>query len=321
MVLDDNNNVKPLFAKDQTIPGGAGDLMITITGLPGSGFEQCDPTQQTLTRGSQYQTSFLPEMSNGQEYKVKVRATYKDYLPLDFVLTVRYLPNLDGKTKFVDLGTHVFTKANNPRSANAFKFSLHGVTDLKVDDDLDAYTLSLIDSKELEYYKLEEQENVVEISEEDSKAVPRIGSNLAHVSDGTDAFYPSQRQFFDFEGQPTDIEIPLVAKLKEGQLAVVLTWTEGSQVTGDYVELHNLDLHVEFQPSETVKCQVDLTMRQCNGVKLVTDRHSSQDAVKSIQAVKFDQIGDFQYMVYASRSKKTLRKGPSSKNNQIEATI
>lgn len=44
LVLDDSNNVKPLFAKDQTITGGAGDLMITITGLPGSGFEQCDPT-------------------------------------------------------------------------------------------------------------------------------------------------------------------------------------------------------------------------------------------------------------------------------------
>ena len=113
LVLDDNHNVKPLYEKDQTITGGAGDLMITVTGLPGSGFEYCDPTQQTLTRGSQYQTSFLPEMSNGQEYKVKVRTTYKDYVPYEFTLDVRYLPNLDGKTKFVDLGTHILRKTTS----------------------------------------------------------------------------------------------------------------------------------------------------------------------------------------------------------------
>ena len=41
----------------------------------------------------------------------------------------------------------------------------------------------------------------------------------------------------------------------------MLTWTEGSEVKGDNVELHNLDLHVEFEPSDTVKCTVDSTMR------------------------------------------------------------
>jgi len=53
----------------------------------------------------------LPELANGGDYKVKVRATYKDFLPIDFDLAVRYLPNLDGRTKFVDLGTHVFFKS------------------------------------------------------------------------------------------------------------------------------------------------------------------------------------------------------------------
>jgi hypothetical protein len=37
--------------------------------------------------------------------------------------------------------------------------------------------------------------------------------------------------------------------------------------------------------------------------------------------VKFDQIGDFQYMVYASRSKTSTKKAQTSKNNQIEATL
>lgn len=116
LVYDEtNNNIKPLYSKDQTITGGAGDLMIVVTGIPGSGFERCDATQQTLTRGSQYQTSFLPEMQNGQSYYVKVKASYKDYIPLEFIQKVQFLSSLDGKTKFVDLGTHVFYKAKAQR--------------------------------------------------------------------------------------------------------------------------------------------------------------------------------------------------------------
>ena len=52
LVMDDKNNIKPLYTKDQAVTGGAGDIMITVTGIQGSGFEQCDPTPQTITRGS-----------------------------------------------------------------------------------------------------------------------------------------------------------------------------------------------------------------------------------------------------------------------------
>lgn len=62
-------------------------------------------------------------------------------------------------------------------------------------------------------------------------------------------------------------------------------------------------------------------MRQCNGVKLVTDKFYSSDTIKTIQAVKFDQIGDFQYMVYASRSKTSKKATPISRNNHLEATL
>lgn len=200
-------------------------------------------------------------MQNGQEYKVKVVATYKDYLPQEFVLDVRYLPNLDGKTKFIDLGTHIMSKTTTQRAAGNYKFSLHGVTDQKIDDDLDNYEFSLINPMQQEYFKLDDQENVIELSDEDSKTNPKIGKSFARVQDAGEVFYPNQRKFFDYEGQPTSLEIPLVAKLKDGELAVVLTWTEGSEVKGDNVELHNLDLHVEFEPSDTVKCTVDSTMR------------------------------------------------------------
>ena len=44
-------------------------------------------------------------------------------------------------------------------------------------------------------------------------------------------------------------------------------------------------------------------------------------AVSHIQAAKFDYLGDFDYMVYASRSKTSEAKTAASKNVQIEATL
>jgi hypothetical protein len=155
LTYDSQGNIVPLYDKSQNINGGAGDLMLNFTGAPGSGFEFCDPTTQTLTRGSQYQTSFLPEFASGDDYKVGVRATYKDFLPIDFDLTVRYLPNLDGKTKFVDLGTHVFFHSSTQRPSTNYKFMLHGVTDERVSDDQDDYSLNLSHDGGKPYFTLE----------------------------------------------------------------------------------------------------------------------------------------------------------------------
>ena len=43
-------------------------------------------------------------------------------------------------------------------------------------------------------------------------------------------------------------------------------------------------------------------MRQCNGVRLTTDRIYSEERLLTVQASKFDFIGDFSYLVFASRS-------------------
>jgi hypothetical protein len=128
--------------------------MLTFTGHKGSGFEFCDVTTQTLTRGSQYQTSFLPEMANGEDYRIKVRATYKDSVPLEWDLNVNYLPNLDGITKFIDLGTHIFYNTSTPRQSMPYKFAFSNVIDSQ-DDDLDVYDLKL-NSGMADYYELEE---------------------------------------------------------------------------------------------------------------------------------------------------------------------
>lgn len=47
----------------------------------------------------------------------------------------------------------------------------------------------------------------------------------------------SKRKFFNFGNQPNIIEIPLINKLKNGELAIVLTWTSGALVNGKTVEL------------------------------------------------------------------------------------
>jgi len=94
-------------------------------------------------------------MANGALYRVKVRATYKDYVPIEFDLEVKYLPNLDGKTKFVDLGTHIFYKDTTPRPQTPFKFVLADVLDDARDDDIDSYSLALNDGLR-DYYTLED---------------------------------------------------------------------------------------------------------------------------------------------------------------------
>ena len=48
------------------------------------------------------------------------------------------------------------------------------------------------------------------------------------------------------------VDVPLIGQLNDGELAVVLTWTQGSQVLDRQVELQDLDLHIEFQPSDTI---------------------------------------------------------------------
>jgi hypothetical protein len=221
--------------------------MILVTGLPDTGFEKCDATQQTLTRGSQYQMSFLPAMQNGQIYQVKVKASYKDYLPLEFILNVKYIPSLDLKSYFVDLGTHVFYKTNAKRSLTNFKFSMHSVTDNKVSDDLSDFTIALRDGMLNNIYQVDEQENVVDVGSEFN--LPRIGLNTVEASSTSNLFYPASRSFHDLKGQTTNVEIPLVSKLKDGELAVVMTWSTGSKAQANNQVLQSdLQLHVEFEP-------------------------------------------------------------------------
>ena len=81
-------------------------------------------------------------MANGAIYKVKIHATYKDFKPINFELNVKYLPNLDGRTKLVDLGTHIFYRESTPRPTAPFTFVLSNVIDSE-DDDIDGYQVEI----------------------------------------------------------------------------------------------------------------------------------------------------------------------------------
>ena len=71
----------------------------------------------------------MPELKRFESYKMKVEARYKDFLPIIFELEVKYLSNLDGKIKYVDLGTHIFYKSNkNPRIKRLPFFKIDCVT-------------------------------------------------------------------------------------------------------------------------------------------------------------------------------------------------
>jgi hypothetical protein len=67
---------------------------------------------------------------------------------------------------------------------------------------------------------------------------------------------------------------------------------------------------------------VDYTERQCNGVKMTSDSFYTDNKMSTVQAIKFDKIGDFEYMVYASRSIQTVNNTKDLiKNMELEATL
>lgn len=55
--------------------------------------------------------------------------------------------------------------------------------------------------------------------------MPHVGENIISVSSDEDAFVNSKRKFFTLPGYDTNIEVPLVSKLHDGELAIVLTWS------------------------------------------------------------------------------------------------
>ena len=59
---------------------------------------------------------------------------------------------------------------------------------------------------------------------------------------------------------------------------------------------------MQFQPDSDIECTVDHAMRQCGGVRMTTDKLITNGMITTIQAIKFDSIGDFNYLMYTSRT-------------------
>jgi hypothetical protein len=59
-------------------------------------------------------------------------------------------------------------------------------------------------------------------------------------------FIDSKREFFKGQNKLNYVEIPLVSQLRDGELAIILTWNEGTIISEKQLTLLNLDLHVQF---------------------------------------------------------------------------
>lgn len=125
-------------------------------------------------------------MRRHDSYKLLAEAKYKDYHPVRFEVDVRYLPNLDGSAKFVDIGTHVFYKKED-RPQSPYVFYLANVMDDGRNEDYDNYQFVLNDGVQ-DYYVLEDQESEIQIPVADSASVPKLGANIATVTANDLAF-------------------------------------------------------------------------------------------------------------------------------------
>lgn len=98
---------------------------------------------------------------------------------------------------------------------------------------------------------------------------------------------------------------PMVPYLEEGQLGLVLTW-------GNFAP-RDLDIHVEFIAAQDILCEVDYSMRACGGVRYMSD--TIQGGNRGADAVKFEKVGDYQYLVYVSLFKH--RSSPKASNQTL----
>lgn len=193
--------------------------------------------------------------------------------------------------------------------------------DTDLDENQDDYSIKLSDGFR-EYLSLEDEDNFIVIKADGSQQAPRLGENIVYVSEPEGNFLNSERKFFLLPYLSTHVEVPLVGRLKDGELAVVLTWTAGKKVNGDRMIIEELDLKTEFQPSETVLCDVGFSMRQCNGVKLTSDQIVDGNRFATVQAIKFDRLGDFNYMVYTKRSMRNVTANPQlDRDMELLATL
>jgi hypothetical protein len=126
-------------------------------------------------------------------------------------------------------------------------------------------------------------------------------------------YHNNFQRFYAFPSPPYTSEIrpiPMVKQLDPSQLEIILTWSHSPK---------DLDLHVEFIASPTILCKSDYTMKHCGGVELLTDSQNSGE--KGADVIKFNYIGDFQYIVYVSvyQGPKGPKAGPSDELSLSES--
>ena len=121
---------------------------------------------------------------------------------------------MDAKSKFVDLGTHIFYKDSNVTEKVTVRLADAIDNDLA---DEEVYTITLSDGMS-DYQKLTDQGPSTSL-------VAKTGENVIKVDKS--AYLAATQKFFKLPYQPRTIDVPLVGPLKRGELAIVLTYSSG----------------------------------------------------------------------------------------------
>lgn len=126
--------------------------------------------------------------------------------------------------------------------------------------------------------------------------MPKVGWNEAEVSVDDGSYKTATLPFQALPGQETNFEIPLVSKLRQGELVAVLQWKSGA-INDKSIDLK---LHTQFVAAEDALCNVDIYSRNCNGLHISMDSFLGQEKSSHSQAIRFSKLGPFNYLVYAS---------------------
>lgn len=226
-------------------------------------------------------------------YLMKIKAERALYpVPVSFDYFVGGLPH----ASVVELGTYAFFMTDN-KMHNVTGRVYEAFTNKTFSDD---FTLSVYSgygemansSSSLDAYEvLDQYGNGVYYTGYyelyDLKAGPYVAVVDAHPD-----FLRNFQRFYALPSPPFSKHmrsIPIVPILEPGELALVLTWGYSPK---------DLDLHVEFVGGPTVLCKADYSMHHCGGVHYMTDSLEGGD--RGADVIKFDYVGNYQYLVYVS---------------------
>ena len=252
----------------------------------------------------------MPILNQSVPYTMKVSATHKKYTtPVVFDYFVGGFP----RTDTVEMGTYAFYTPDNA-SHNVTGRLFDAFTNRTFANDFSITVYAGYGEFSQNYTAPNEKLDVFgngdyytgfyELYDLQSGAYSAVVESTGYIK--------NFQRFYALPSPPFPKQmrgLPVVPVLEDGELALVLTWGYSPR---------DLDIHVEFVTSPTVLCKCDYSMHRCGGVKYMTDTVQGGD--RGADVIKFDYVGDFQYIVYVSLFK-NHRSSPKATNQTAEVSL